>query len=146
MPNLTPRRGGLRRHAEPPQVCLADRVVRAATILGPRRPLKGTAFVVPNRNSVVVMDELYLPNATIKLFDSTRTIRLYQATSDALGQSLFKDGNGTAFNDNLTAGADQLLDGPPKQTLRPKDRAPQTLVHRPSTLGNRLTRFGIVIH
>jgi len=69
-----------------------------------------------------------------------------QATSDALGQYLFKDGNSTVFNDDLTAGTDQHLEVPPKKTLRPKDRAPQTLVHRPSTLGHRLTRFGIVIH
>ncbi len=74
------------------------------------------------------------------------TTQLSQATSDALGQYLFKDGNGTVFNDDLTAGTDQHLEVPPKKTLRPKDRAPQTLVHRPSTLGNRLTRFGIVIH
>jgi len=74
------------------------------------------------------------------------TTQLGQATSDALGQYLFKDGNGTVFNDDLAAGTDQHLEVPPKKTLRPKDRAPQTLVHPPSTLGHRLTRFGIVIH
>jgi len=108
--------------------------------------LQGTAFVDANNNSVLYAGQWYLANATIKLFDSTGTTQLGQATSDAFGQYLFKDGNGPVFNDNLPAGTYQLLEVPPKETLCPKDRAPETLVHPPLTLRHRLTRFGIVTH
>jgi hypothetical protein len=107
--------------------------------------LQGAAFVDAN-NSVLDASEWYLANATIKLFDSTGTTQLGKATSNAFGQYRFKDGVGKVFNDNPTAYTDQLLEVLPKTTLSSKDRAPETLVHHPSTLGHRLTRFGIVIH
>ncbi len=108
--------------------------------------LQGMAFVDVNNNSVLHAGEWYLANATIKLFDwigRPSSVRRPPTPWDSICS---KDGNGTVFNDDLTAGTDQHLEVPPKKTLRPKDRAPQTLVHRPSTLGHRLTRFGIVIH
>jgi len=66
------------------------------------------------------MDELYLPIATIKRFDSTRTSRLYQATTDASEHFLFKDGNYAAFHDNLDGVELSVRRGPAEEDSLPE--------------------------
>src|SRR5690349_19773767 len=107
------RRRGLRRPLNLHKAAPALEVFESRQLLTSGVFLQGTAFTDANSNSQLDPGESPLPGATIKLYDSTHTTQLGQATTDANGQYLFEDGNGTVFNNNLTPGTYQVTEVPP---------------------------------